>query len=133
MNFGTFFKNRISFSSVDRFVRSDSFHVGYGGNGDLYEIFERNQYAKVEAIHKHPKFDKSKRGNDFNDIALVKLRSPLNFTEAVQPACLPDHHEDHYDGPLQVTPVAGLKCLNFKFLNFGFHLDHRLWICDKTG
>ena len=141
MNFGTFFKNRISFSSVD-FVRNDSFHVGYG-EGDLdLKTFERHQYAEVEAIYIHPKFERNihhlkdialGKKHHLNDIALLKLRQPLKFNETVQPACLPDHHEDHYDGPLQVTPVAGFKCLNFKFLNFGFHSDHRLWICDKTG
>ena len=89
-------------------MQKDSFHIGYGGQ-DLVEIFERNQYAKVEAIHKHPKFDKSKRSNDLNDIALVKLAQPLNFSETVQPACLPDHHEDHYDGPLKVRSVAGFS------------------------
>ena len=85
-------------------LEKDYFHVGYGQ--DLVDMFERNQYAEVEAIHKHPKYDKNSKY--FNDIALIKI-SPLTFNETVQPACLPDHHEDHYDGPLQVRSVAGFS------------------------
>ena len=36
----------------------------------------------------HPEYDK-RNGND-NDLSILKLPFPLNWTKNVQPACLPD-------------------------------------------
>ena len=72
--------------------------IAYGDN-DLVKIYEQKKYAEVEAFHLHPDFNGQ---NLMNDIALVKLKQKLNFTEYVQPACLPTGHRDYYDGILKV-------------------------------
>ena len=88
----------------------DSFNVAYG-NDDLVTIYERNQYAKVEAVYTHPNYVPDAHA-PLNDIALIRIQfaQPLNFSETVQPACLPSHHYlDNYDGALRVSVVAVLK------------------------
>ncbi|GMR57557.1 hypothetical protein PMAYCL1PPCAC_27752, partial [Pristionchus mayeri] len=52
------------------------------GNG-----FENNQTVKVEQIIRCPNFTRVLQGND---IALLKLESPLSFDEHVSPICLPN-------------------------------------------
>lgn len=76
----------------------DSFHVAFGEN-DLMKLFEHKQYAEVEAVHRHPDFNIDQPEND---IALIQLKRPLNFSRAVQPACLPTEHRASYDGVLKV-------------------------------
>ena len=72
--------------------------IAYGDN-DLVKIYEQKKYAEVETFHLHPDFNDQ---NLMNDIALVKLKQKLNFTQYVQPACLPTGHRDYYDGILKV-------------------------------
>ncbi|XP_072168051.1 uncharacterized protein [Diadema setosum] len=49
------------------------------------------QYRDVAEIFIHPNYDiPTLLGND---VALLKLSSPLNFTDAVQPVCLPRAHD----------------------------------------
>ena len=87
--------------------KAEDFHVAYG-ESDLVVRFQRNQYAEVEAVYKHPNYYPDHE--IVNDIALIKLARPLEFTVAVQPACLPDHHYRwHYDGALKVRPIACLS------------------------
>ena len=96
MNFRNNFQNQFSSLSV-RDRKRFGFQVAYGSN-DLVTIYERKKYSEVEVSYMHPDYDRSLT----NDIALVKLKRPLIFTEAVQPACLPDHRQNHYDGVLKV-------------------------------
>ena len=70
--------------------------VGYGSN-DLVKIYEKKQYVEVEKTLRHPYHSRIRY-----DLALLKLKSPLNFTDSVQPACLPEKDEDHYEGVLKV-------------------------------
>ena len=37
----------------------------------------------------------------WNDVGLIKLKHPLNFSSPVQPACLGTTHQDFYGGPLK--------------------------------
>lgn len=76
--------------------------MAYGEN-DLVKIFERKQYAEVEAFYQHPEFSID---DTPNDIALIRLKQPLNFSQAVQPACLPTEHRERYDGVLKVRHSA---------------------------
>ena len=51
----------------------------------------------MSQVHIHPDYDKNKKDND---IAILKLKTPLTFNDNVQPACLPDanFHPDIYGG-----------------------------------
>ena len=76
------------------------FYVAYGDN-DLVKMYEQKKYAEIDAYYIYPGY---LEWDLKNDIALVKLKNPFNFTNsaAVQPACLPLHHQDQYDGILKV-------------------------------
>ena len=39
----------------------------------------------------------------------MKLKQPLNFSEAVQPACLPEHDQDRYEGVLKIAGFGRTK------------------------
>ena len=114
MNFRNNFQNQFSSLSV-RDRKRFGFQVAYGSN-DLVTIYERKQYSEVEVSYMYPDYDWGVR----NDIALVKLKQPLNFTEAVQPACLPDHHQDHYDGILKARSIGERNRSSFKSFKFNF-------------
>ena len=73
--------------------------IAYGDN-DLVKIYEQKKIVEVEAYHVHPNYDNWYLSND---IALIKLKKPLNFSAAVQPACLPDQPRDLYKNVLKVN------------------------------
>ena len=73
--------------------------IAYGDN-DLVRIYEQKKIVEVEAYHVHPDFINYDLSND---IALIKLKKPLNFSDAVQPACLPDQPRDIYKNVLKVN------------------------------
>ena len=57
--------------------------MGAGGDNDLIRIYENGRtYAKAIT---HPDYDTV---NGANDIALLELEQPLEFTETVLPGCL---------------------------------------------
>ena len=94
----------IFFSSVNG-KASDDFLVAYG-DIDLASLYNRKQYAEIDTYYKHPNFYGGPNANR-NDIALIRLKSPLNFqTTRVQPACLPVRDQSHYDGALRVRPTS---------------------------
>lgn len=57
--------------------------------------YDRKQYAEVKRIYAY--------NGILDDVALIELKSPLEFNEAVQPACLPNQPQEHYDGALQIS------------------------------
>lgn len=62
---------------------SNKLSVGAGGDNDLIQIYENGRtYAKAII---HPDYDTI---NGENDIALLELEQPLEFTETVLPGCL---------------------------------------------
>lgn len=79
-----------------------------------------------EKFHHHKGYNKSKYEND---VGLIKLKTPLKFSEAVQPACLPDHDQGYYGGALQVLLSITLRLFKTKvyILKFEFYLDLWLW------
>lgn len=93
-------KSILSFSlSVDGEDPSEML-VGYGDH-DLAKIYDRKQYAEVDAYYKHPNYT---FWSNNHDIALIKLKKSLNFAgKAIKPACLPLEHRDHYKGVLRVS------------------------------
>ena len=79
--------------------------VAYGDN-DLVKIYERKQFAEVDSYYIGVGYNSLTL---LNDIALIKLKSPLNFTDSVQPACLPTQNQGHYDGVLKVKIIFSFR------------------------
>lgn len=77
--------------------------VAYGSN-DLVTMYDRKQYAEIEKIILHPDYQFS-----FGNMALIKLKQPLNFTEAVEPACLLEHERYKHFGVLKVIVSLYLR------------------------
>ncbi|XP_008561499.1 PREDICTED: plasma kallikrein, partial [Galeopterus variegatus] len=62
----------------------------YGGIVELSEITKETPFSQVEEIIIHQKYKISEGGHD---IALIKLQSPLNYTEFQKPICLPSKYD----------------------------------------
>lgn len=94
------------------------FQIGYSSN-DLVRIYNKRLYMEIEDAIIHPGFNlvptESGTGRAINDIALIKLKSPLKFSSTVQPACLGIEHQELYDGIMKVAVFAFSKFL------FGFY------------
>ena len=69
-------------------------------DNDLVQIFNKKQYKPVKSFHQHP--DYTGLLEIKNDVGLVELAEPLEFSETVQPACLDFEAREIYDGPLTV-------------------------------
>ena len=84
------------------------FQIGYSSN-DLVEIYNKAWFMEIEKVILHPNFDAvpNERGQEprrlINDIALIKLKQSLRFSNTVQPACLGMEQKEKYDGLLKVT------------------------------
>lgn len=61
------------------------------GEYNLVEKEGNEQERRVAKAYKHPQYNKDSVDND---IALLKLESPLELTQRVWPACLPDQNEE---------------------------------------
>ncbi|XP_016064467.1 PREDICTED: plasma kallikrein [Miniopterus natalensis] len=64
---------------------SDMWRV-YGGILNLSEITKETPFSRVKEIIIHQNYNISENSND---IALIKLEAPLNYTEFQKPICLP--------------------------------------------
>lgn len=74
-------------------------------DNDLVQIYNKKQYKPVAEFRQHPDFVGF---SDLkNDIGLIKLAEPLEFGEAVQPACLGFDEVSLYDGALKVCLFVG--------------------------
>uniref|UniRef100_H0V4A7 Kallikrein B1 n=1 Tax=Cavia porcellus TaxID=10141 RepID=H0V4A7_CAVPO len=69
---------------------SDVWRV-YGGILFLSEITKETSFSHIKQLIIHEKYKVSETGND---IALIKLQSPLNFTEFQKPICLPSKEDN---------------------------------------
>ncbi len=67
------------------------------GQHSLYTSEESEQASDVE-LYKTPQ----QAGIGFGDVAVLKLKTPIEFNKGAQPICLPDPSED---------PAAGTKCM----------------------
>ncbi|XP_062848642.1 complement C1r subcomponent-like isoform X2 [Trichomycterus rosablanca] len=74
----------------------------YVGSNIVTELL-KSEPLPVESLHVHPEFKIS----DFNnDIALIKLQSPITFNENVMPVCLPE--QDGQSGNMGTVSGFGL-------------------------
>nr|XP_044995577.1 plasma kallikrein [Jaculus jaculus] len=64
----------------------------YGGILNLSEIKKDTPFSKIKELIIHQKY-KISEGN--HDIALIKLQTPLNYTEFQKPICLPSKGDTH--------------------------------------
>lgn len=55
-----------------------------------------DESIRVKEIIKYPKFLRPAFFTTYNDLAIFKLDTPLNFTDSVQPACLDLSKQDRY-------------------------------------
>lgn len=58
--------------------------------------------------HTYSPWDYIARHN-IDDISMIKLKTPLVFSDSVQPACLDTNDTELYDGTLQVGLVIQTK------------------------
>lgn len=89
-----------SLSTYGNVNSPDGWQIGFGHN-DLVQIFNRNQYKPIKSFHRHP--DYQFFPGTLNDIALIQLEKPLEFSDAVQPACLDLEDHSLFDGALKVS------------------------------
>ncbi|XP_037074803.1 venom serine protease Bi-VSP-like [Pollicipes pollicipes] len=116
-------------------------------------FFHPPQDVEVEQIFKHPDYKKGFRRPDkglFNDIALLKLKSDIRFSDIVKPICVPGRaKKDPYSGEAAIagwgtTAYKGFasKRMLFAAINFtrfdscqsnyrdlGMRVDARLHLC----
>ncbi|KAK1341781.1 hypothetical protein QTO34_016530 [Cnephaeus nilssonii] len=69
----------------DGLIFSDIWRI-YGGILDLKEITYETPFSQIKEIIVHQNYSISE---NTNDIALIKLEAPLNYTEFQKPICLP--------------------------------------------
>ena len=58
------------------------------GEHDVTIVEGKEQIIPIDMIIIHPDFDLATTGYDY-DVALIKLKNPMNFTSNVRPVCLP--------------------------------------------
>lgn len=84
------------------------------GEYNLAEKEGHEQERKVSRASKHPHYNKK---NVDNDIALLKLEHPLELTQRVWPACLPEQDEELK--PDSMTTILGWGAIAYHRLRDG--------------
>ena len=89
----------------------------------VYDLMSEDQSnLQVKSIEKvviHPKFA-NKTFN--NDIAIVKLDTPIEFSYAIRPICLPQFRT--FPTAIHIhDPLRSLYCYNYKFIIMQCYVD----------
>lgn len=87
--------------------------VQFGGD-DLVKLYDNDQFVRIEEVIQHPEFYDSFPLN-YNDLALVKLKTPLSFTDRTQPACLGVRHQNSPGEQLRVVGFGSNVSVVFDF------------------
>lgn len=95
--------------------------VQFGGN-DLVELYDRDQFVRIEEVIKHPEFYYSSPAQ-YNDLALVKLKTPLRFSDSVQPGCLGVRYQNNPGEQLRVVGFGSNKSMIIDFTSDKFFED----------
>lgn len=108
----TFFKdvNKFSFSPNNYDFRGPSQKVRLGTK-DLKDVGDGLQEKLISERISHPEY---KPPFKYNDIGLIRLHSPVNFTLYVYPACL---------STKQLIPERGATATGFGKLSYGMYLQ----------
>lgn len=56
--------------------------------GDVIKRGPESKLLEAEAVYLHPKFVYSGGVNSYDDIAIVKLKNPIEITAKIRPVCL---------------------------------------------
>jgi len=75
------------------------------GAHDLSNGAVGQQEAEVETVIYHPQYNPD---TTMNDIAVLKLKTPIKFSDTVKPVCLPAHGEQLADNSQAVVAGWGL-------------------------
>lgn len=81
-------------SEINKGVR-----IAYGPTKNLVDM---KNYLEIEKVITHPDFFERLLFLK-NDIALIKVKSKINFSKGIQPACLLDTKMNEYPGPLNIA------------------------------
>ncbi|KAK7172104.1 hypothetical protein R3I93_004413 [Phoxinus phoxinus] len=85
-------------------VQPENHHVVLGQT-DRASNMERIQVKRIAKVITHPDYNKKAKFN--NDVALLKLSSPVQMTSRVSPICLPSSSASILPGALCVTTGWG--------------------------
>ncbi|XP_067095248.1 chymotrypsin-like elastase family member 2A, partial [Osmerus mordax] len=82
-------------------ITSGRIYKVYLGKHSLKDEEAGSEFISVAKVIYHPKWDSS-RG--INDLAMLKLRTPVTFSDSIKPACLPKFEQIlPHDTPCYVT------------------------------
>lgn len=56
--------------------------------GDVIKKGQDSKLLEAEAVHLHPNFTYSGGVNSYDDLAIVKLKNPIEVTPKIRPVCL---------------------------------------------
>ena len=79
-------------------LHNSRYSVGYANRHDLIEIFDAGR-DEIKRKIIHPQFNKTLA----NDIALLELKNPIQFSKKLLPACLNDNLDENYGSPILIT------------------------------
>ena len=74
------------------------------GTNNIREVSDTHQREFAEEIFVHPNYERTQTDSD---IALVKLRRPMNLTDHVTTACLPNRTMANVFQPGRAVTLAG--------------------------
>lgn len=90
-------------------MKDKSYYSVVAGIHNSSDTGSNVQTVRAMAIKPHPNYS---RCNNFGDIAVVKLQSPLVLSEKVAPACFPDKPASSYIGKDAI--ISGWGLMNFE-------------------
>jgi hypothetical protein len=89
------------------------YYVGYGTN-DLVDMYDNNRYIEIEGYYRYgvSQIHKNEiKVNIKDQIALIKLKTPLKFNRNVQPACFAVEDQMVYNNSYVLKKIIYIRLL----------------------